>query len=182
MRGIHNNIILTLWFCQRKLAFACVLYSCKKKTILNFYSKPSSQSISMKKNRKFRVPLPPPPQKSYKLLVKTTGQTIQVDPEKVPYSRHGLPGSILDIISTIDEGLIEHACGGVQACSTCHIYIKKGEGTCNESSEREEDYIDRARAPQIDSRLACCCVPSGDEDIEIEIPTWNINEVKETPH
>lgn len=136
----------------------------------------------MKKKRKFRVPVPLPPKQQYKLLVKTSNKTIQVDPQKVPYGRHGLPGSILDIISTLDEGLIEHACGGVQACSTCHVYIRKGGETCNESSEREEDYIDRARAPQIESRLACCCVPDGTEDIEIEIPAWNINEVKETPH
>ena len=36
--------------------------------------------------------------------------------------------SILDV--ALDNGInIEHACGGVCACSTCHMYVEAGEWT-----------------------------------------------------
>lgn len=129
--------------------------------------------------KKYRVPLPPPPKKSYKVTFMPSGIEKTVSPEELPYDRHGLPGSILDIAFSVDDSLIDHACGGVQACSTCHVYIEKGFDTCNEISDREDDYLEKARGVQLNSRLACCCVPSGEEDIIVEIPTWNVNEVKE---
>ena len=130
-------------------------------------------------SRKFRVPVPPKPKKNYKIVVPAENLEFEVDPAKIPYDRHGLPGSILERICSSKDELIEHACGGVQACSTCHIYVTKGLETCPPASEREEDYLDRARGVKLNSRLACCCVPDGSKDIEIEIPTWNINLVKE---
>ncbi|MGK0289414.1 MAG: 2Fe-2S ferredoxin [bacterium] len=132
--------------------------------------------------RKYRVPLPPAPTKNYKLTILPANQEIEVDVSKFPLGRKGLPGSILDIALANNEEAIEHACGGVQACSTCHIYVEKGLDSCNEPSDREEDYLEKARGIQLESRLACCCVPDGSEDIVIRVPNWNINEVKETPH
>ena len=129
--------------------------------------------------RKYRVPCPPAPTKSYTITLQPKGLKVQVGPSQVPYSRHGLPGSILDIISSVDEQLIEHSCGGVQACSTCHIYVEQGLDSTNETSEREEDYLDKARGVKLNSRLACCCVPDGSCDVTIEVPSWNTNEVKE---
>jgi len=105
-----------------------------------------------------------------------------VEPQKIPYGRHGLPGSVLDVVSSADSGLIEHTCGGVQACSTCHIYVEQGLGSCNETSEREEDYLEQTPALQLNSRLSCCCVPNGDEDVVVRVPLWNKNEVKEASH
>ena len=129
--------------------------------------------------RKFRVPVPPPPKRNYKITIKNTGETFEVDATKVPYGKHGLPGSILDVMEHSNPDLIDHACGGVQACSTCHVYVNKGLETCEEASEREEDYLDKARGTKLNSRLACCFVPNGDEDVELEIPEWNVNFVKE---
>ena len=40
---------------------------------------------------------------------------------------------------------IHHNCGGVCACSTCHVYINKGSQFIEELSDKEEDFIDRAR-------------------------------------
>ena len=41
---------------------------------------------------------------------------VKVDPENIPYGETGLPGSILDI--ALGAGIdVEHACGGVCACS-----------------------------------------------------------------
>ena len=131
-------------------------------------------------SRRYRVPVADLPSKNYKLTIKNSEQEIDVESRKLPKdTKHGIPGSILSIVEDIDESLIDHACGGVQACSTCHIYVSQGFDTCNESSEREEDYLDQARGRKLNSRLACCCVPDGTENIVIEIPKWNVNMVKE---
>ena len=54
------------------------------------------------------------------------------------------------------------------ACSTCHVYIEKGMNDLPEISDKEEDFIDRAENPRINSRLACQCIVSS--DIEVTIP------------
>jgi len=129
--------------------------------------------------RKYRVPLPPPPSKPYKMTLMPSGKVFEVDPAKLPYTRHGLPGSVLDVVSLENDELIEHTCGGVQACSTCHVYVETGADQCNEASEREEDYLEQARGVKLNSRLACCCVPDGSVDVVVQVPAWNKNEVKE---
>ena len=65
---------------------------------------------------------------------------------------------------------INHNCGRVCACSTCHIYIQKGEDSLADISDREEDFIDRAINPRINSRLACQCELTEDsKDLVIEV-------------
>lgn len=63
---------------------------------------------------------------------------------------------------------INHNCGEVCACSTCHVYIEKGDEHLPEISDREEDFIDRAIDPRVESRLSCQCVIQ-DENAEIEV-------------
>lgn len=75
--------------------------------------------------------------------------------------------SILEITEDHDVHL-NHNCGGVCACSTCHIYIDKGEDSIEEISDKEEDFIDRAIDPRIESRLGCQCIIL-DENAEIEV-------------
>lgn len=53
---------------------------------------------------------------------------------------------------------LHHNCGGVCACSTCHLYVNKGDDFLEELSDKEEDFIDRAINPRINSRLGCQCV------------------------
>ena len=53
---------------------------------------------------------------------------------------------------------LHHNCGGVCACSTCHIYLEQGEDFVEELSDKEEDFIDRARNPRLTSRLSCQCI------------------------
>src|SRR6185312_10943829 len=36
------------------------------------------------------------------------------------------------------------ACGGVCACSTCHVYVKEGLDSLSEQQENEEDILDKA--------------------------------------
>ena len=57
---------------------------------------------------------------SYKVTFNPSGVTVDVDPELYPYSKHGEPGSILDI-ALVKGVRIEHACGGVGICASCHV-------------------------------------------------------------
>jgi 2Fe-2S ferredoxin len=74
---------------------------------------------------------------------------------------------------------IDHSCGGVCACSTCHVYVEAGGDTAPEPIEEEEDMLDFAPAVRSNSRLSCQCVPNGSQDVVVEIPSWKRNEVSE---
>lgn len=66
---------------------------------------------------------------------------------------------------------LHHNCGGVCACSTCHLYVENGSDFLEELSDREEDFIDRAVNPKLNSRLGCQCVlQSGNGNIEVTLP------------
>lgn len=107
-----------------------------------------------------------------------TQQVVQVNPDNIPYGPTGLPGSILDI--AMGAGIdLEHVCGGVCACSTCHVVVKQGLDTCNEGTDDEFDQLEEAPALTLQSRLGCQCVPNGTKDIVIEIPAVNKNLAKE---
>ena len=83
----------------------------------------------------------------------------------------------------IEHGInIEHACGGVCACSTCHIYVEKGMDDVAEATEAEEDRVEEAPGLQINSRLSCQCEVKGDGPIVVRVPAWNRNAIKEVPH
>jgi len=89
--------------------------------------------------------------------------------------------SLLEI--AIDHGInIEHACGAVCACSTCHVYVEKGMDQLTESTEAEEDRVEEAPGIQRNSRLACQCEIKGTGPIVVRVPAWNRNAVKEIPH
>ncbi|NGZ60645.1 MAG: ferredoxin [Nitrospira sp. LK265] len=104
--------------------------------------------------------------------------TVSVNPERIPYGATGLPGSILDI--AMGHGVdLEHVCGGVCACSTCHVIVKQGLETCNEGTDDEYDQLDEAPMTTLQSRLGCQCVPNGTKDIIVEIPAVNKNLVRE---
>ena len=78
---------------------------------------------------------------------------------------------------------LDHACGGVCACSTCHVKIREGFDLFPEAEEEEEDQLDNARDVDLTSRLACQCILEEETDqiIEVEIPFWNVNLVQEGP-
>ncbi|MBI1750549.1 MAG: 2Fe-2S iron-sulfur cluster binding domain-containing protein [Acidobacteria bacterium] len=124
-----------------------------------------------------------PATKKYKLTFIREGKPteVEVDPAKVPYGHDGLPGSILDIAMGSHMGL-DHACGGVCACSTCHVIVHEGSETCNEATDAEFDQLDEAAGVTAKSRLGCQCVPDGTKDVVVEIPDWNRNFAKEADH
>ncbi len=78
--------------------------------------------------------------------------------------------SLLEVVLKNDIEL-HHNCGGVCACSTCHVYINKGEEYLEEISDKEEDFIDRAVSPRINSRLGCqCLLLDGSGEVEVTLP------------
>lgn len=120
--------------------------------------------------------------KPFKIMFKDeeTGKEteVAVDPATFQFGTIGLEGSILDIA----EGAgveINHSCGGVCACSTCHVHVQQGLKSCPPATEDEEDMLDEAPDVSIDSRLSCQTVPDGSSDLIVLIPKWNRNQVKE---
>lgn len=76
--------------------------------------------------------------------------------------------SILQAAQKVDapEG---YACGGVCACSTCHVYVTKGADLLSGAEEEEEDILDKAFDVRPSSRLGCQSVIEKDGEIEVEI-------------
>ena len=113
-------------------------------------------------------------------IIEDTQETkeIVVQPSDIPFGRTGVEGSLMDIAGGAGVA-IDHACGGVCACATCHVYVTKGLESCSEATADEEDQIDTARAVTTESRLSCQCVPNGRMDLTVIIPAWNKNLVKE---
>jgi ferredoxin, 2Fe-2S len=74
------------------------------------------------------------------------------------------------LLEVCEENGIElhHNCGGVCACSTCQVYIEDGMENLPEISEKEEDFVDRAINPRIESRLGCQCLVQG--SVKVRIP------------
>ena len=104
--------------------------------------------------------------------------TVEVDPERLPYGETGLPGSILDV--ALAHGIdIDHACGGVCACSTCHSVVQEGGETLSEMSDEEEDQLSFAPGLTPESRLSCQAVANSSRNLIVYIPEWNRNAVRE---
>jgi len=128
---------------------------------------------------KGRVSLPTRPF-TVTFVVEETGETkmVAVDPAEIPYGRTGEPGSLMDYAFSVDVEL-DHACGGVCACATCHVYVTGGLKTCPVATDDEEDQLDTARGVTPESRLSCQCVPNGTEDVTVVVPAWNKNFARE---
>ena len=60
------------------------------------------------------------------------------------------------------------ACGGVCACSTCHVHVVKGFDSLDEIEDKENDILDRAFDVRPTSRLGCQALARG-ENLDVEI-------------
>src|SRR5258708_20132563 len=94
-----------------------------------------------------------PATKKFKVTFSREGKTVEVDPERVPYAREGLPGSILDIATGFHMGL-DHACGGVCACAPCHVIVREGPEICNDPTHADLAQLNDPRALPVTSPLA----------------------------
>jgi 2Fe-2S ferredoxin len=63
---------------------------------------------------------------------------------------------------------VGHSCGGVCACSTCHVWVRKGLETLSEQTDQEMDRLDMGFDVRPYSRLSCQ-TELGNEDILVEI-------------
>src|ERR1700742_1543701 len=66
------------------------------------------------------------------------GKTVEFPFDPLPYEGHGEPMSFLDVAENYDI-FLDHACGGVCACTTCHLHVKDQTGI----SEADDDELDR---------------------------------------
>ena len=118
------------------------------------------------------------PLQNYDVTFLPMQKKVAVLSEKIITESDGLPGSILN--AALKAGIdMDHSCGGVCACSTCHVIVRQGLESCNEATDDEEDMLDLAPGLEPQSRLACQCVPNGTQALIIEIPEWNRNLVSE---
>jgi 2Fe-2S ferredoxin len=63
---------------------------------------------------------------------------------------------------------VGHSCGGACACSTCHVWVRKGLESLPEQEDQELDRLDQAFDVRATSRLACQARVDG-ADLEVWI-------------
>lgn len=64
------------------------------------------------------------------------------------------------------------------ACTTCHVIIREGFDSLEESEELEDDMLDKAWGLEPESRLGCQAKVA-DEDLVVEIPKYTLNHASE---
>ncbi|MDP4230754.1 MAG: 2Fe-2S iron-sulfur cluster-binding protein [Bacteroidota bacterium] len=68
---------------------------------------------------------------------------------------------------------LQHNCGGVCACSTCHVIVRQGLNSLTEMEDGEADQLDEAEGLTLDSRLGCQAKITDEIDLVVEIPQLN---------
>jgi|SRR5580704_6179598 2Fe-2S ferredoxin len=66
------------------------------------------------------------------------------------------------------------ACGGVCACSTCHVYVRSGESLLSEQEDDEADILDKAFDVRAGSRLGCQTKIEREGVIEVDITAESV--------
>ena len=85
--------------------------------------------------------------------------------------------TVLDV--ALKNGIgIEHACEKSCACTTCHVVIREGFDSLEESDELEDDMLDKAWGLEVESRLGCQA-RIADQDLVVEIPKYTLNHAAE---
>ena len=106
------------------------------------------------------------------------GRTVEFEFGAMPWDHHGKPMSFLDVAENFGV-VLDHACGGSCACTTCHVWINAGAEGLSEAEDDELDRLDMAADQQLNSRLGCQAVISRPGEYVVEIPSWNRNYVSE---
>jgi 2Fe-2S ferredoxin len=73
------------------------------------------------------------------------------------------------------------ACGGVCACSTCHVYVTRGREFLSNQEDDEADILDKAFDVREASRLGCQSKVERDGIIEVELTRESV-EAYENEH
>jgi ferredoxin, 2Fe-2S len=92
-----------------------------------------------------------------------------IDPEGRRTEVQAAPGQD-DLLEIAEEHDVRmgSACGGVCACSSCHVYVREGLKSLPEMTEMEEDRLDMGFDVRPYSRLGCQC-KVGTADLLVEI-------------
>ena len=120
----------------------------------------------------------PPAEGMVRVTFQPEGRTVEFAFDSLPYDGHGEPMSILDVAENFNV-FLDHACGGVCACTTCHIHVKEGDKGLSEPEEKELDRLEQAAGIELNSRLGCQAVIEKPGTYVVEIPKWNRNYVQE---
>jgi 2Fe-2S ferredoxin len=120
----------------------------------------------------------PPAPNMVRVTFMPEGKTVEFEFGSMPYDHHGKPMSFLDVAENYGI-FLDHACGGVCACTTCHLWLKEGADRLNEADDDELDRLDMAPSLQLNSRLGCQAVITKPGSYVVEIPKWNRNYVSE---
>lgn len=106
------------------------------------------------------------------------GRTVEFEFGSLPYEGHGEPMSFLDVAENFDI-FLDHACGGVCACTTCHLHVREGAKGISEAEDKELDRMETAAGLELNSRLGCQAIIEKPGTYVVEIPKWNRNYVQE---
>ncbi|MFP8966694.1 ISC system 2Fe-2S type ferredoxin [Pokkaliibacter sp. CJK22405] len=104
----------------------------------------------------------------------------------LPHAEVCPEGKVIDVepgVTICDAALangieIEHACEKSCACTTCHVIVREGFSSLNDSDELEDDMLDKAWGLEPESRLSCQAVV-GNEDLVVELPRYTLNHASE---
>jgi 2Fe-2S ferredoxin len=120
----------------------------------------------------------PPADNIVRVTFQPEGRTVEFEFGTMPYDHHGKPMSFLDVAENYGI-FLDHACGGVCACTTCHLLVRSGEAGISEAEDEELDRMEKAPGLELSSRLGCQAVIQKPGAYVVEIPKWNINYVSE---
>ena len=120
----------------------------------------------------------PPAADMVRVTFRPENKTVEFPFGSLPYEGHGEPMSFLDVAENYDI-FLDHACGGVCACTTCHIHVIEGAKSISEAEEKELDRMELSPGLQLNSRLGCQAVIEKPGTYVVEIPSWNKNYVQE---
>ncbi len=120
----------------------------------------------------------PPAEGMVRVTFEPEGRTVEFAFDTLPYDGHGRPMSLLDVAENFGI-FLDHACGGVCACTTCHVHVTTGEAGLSEAEDLELDRMETAADIQLNSRLGCQAVIERPGAYVVTIPKWNRNYVQE---
>jgi 2Fe-2S ferredoxin len=120
----------------------------------------------------------PPAENIVRVTFQPENKTVEFPFDSLPYEGHGQPMSFLDVAENYDI-FLDHACGGVCACTTCHLFLKEGAKGVSEAEDLELDRLELSPGLQLNSRLGCQAVIEKPGAYVVEIPAWNKNYVQE---
>jgi ferredoxin, 2Fe-2S len=120
----------------------------------------------------------PPAPNMVRVTFLPENRTVEFEFGTLPYDHHGKPMSFLDVAENYGI-FLDHACGGVCACTTCHLLVRNGGNALTEADDEELDRLEKAPGIELSSRLGCQAVITKPGTYVVEIPTWNKNYVSE---